>query len=1348
MASILDKWVELRGSGELTPEERKTLLAQVIAGGEKAPRLYRGADLGAVKESDLVPGRAIDFGPSSASEDEGSALPYAESSDNPVLFVLDGSKGLNVQDRAERVGGYAEAEWVTGGRHYVHGVERDEDGLLVVTVSPALGSDSVSQKNSGKAPIDLDASAPEPEPAKLDSKGRERVSVPASDVRVGDYLDDRTRISKVHANGGKVTAQTKVQGSSSPGLRQWSADEQVKVRRAPAEPDPASEPAPAKTTKGTLASRGIGAKQVGMRVRLTTSNGVVIEGRLTRNNEPGAPGGGGAFYILTDDNKLQDIPQSSQKAYTKAEILDSTKTPYGVRHTAATGPELTEPDAAAATSVPLDLIDPSDYKTWADAQGPFSQPAHQQRLKMAQDDLDRGDVRPLRVKKVGDRYQLIDGHHRYIAYRMAGYPNAPVEIEGDDSGTLPEGTTEDLAGPGDVGDPTPDLPGPVVGQSDPGDGGAGTKLPDHVAPFVGPGDKVYAHPQGSYIVAGPDGSVVKIGPDGKPRKTSATAAKLAVGHGSWTPVELSVPAPVKKPVEPPLEDKPIQDVPIEESVVVAAKPEPELPSAPAPKTASKHQVPMTFNEAPVTDVPKYIEDPDFHFQQKVDGIRGQLVVEPGKKPWFRSKSGDALVNSSAAKITGPLLAKLGAQSDYDGPAYTIDGELLDGKWYVFDVAVDGGEKVPWEDRMKTAEGWVAEMHKLGLKQIQALPVARTPEEKRKLWDAVLASGGEGVMMKRKDAPYNYGQRVNHTLKAKITSTADVVVMERNIDGKENARIGIHINGTLVSIGTVSMQGKEKGGAVNVGDVIEVEYLWANPANHNLQQPRVVKRRPDKKPADATADQLRFVSKDVVDVEAGKAPDPAPAPESPAPAPEAAKAPASGLDGVLPDGWSIEGDPASGSFTLNRGDKNPPMGVTKSERGTWVYSGGYALSAWQPKLWRAIRGDDPPSYGDLSGLDDVALQSKLNLMPSDQKADLSADYGVAQLPAYSVHWNGKEKQDFYSNVGYAWQQDIRAAIKRGGPERHETGIADPATASTPDLEAALDSLNARSIEASHDDAATTDKAGTGGTLLPSDHYKADRSRKRVAAIAEAAAPLREEMLRRLREEHPGGEADYDADRWDAARSTPVYTDTNPALKGAVDEDALRAIRDTYVVKDKNTVDKNADLRSASPSSAAKTWRGKTDRWIRASVAENDTIVYRGIAVPASFVRQLQPGATITDPGVMSTADTPGEALGYLGIRVKTRPSSVPVLLEILTPAGHPIADADFGEYVLPSNTSMVVRKVSVDGDGTYKVSVELGASGGDGGGPGGVTASASGLTVRQARVEGLRRIVHGALTSGS
>lgn len=692
MALILDKWVELRGSGKLTPDERKTLLAQVLMG-EKAPRLYRGANM-SVKESDFPLGRPVDLGPSSSSEEEGSALPYAEGGDEqPVLFVIDGAKGLNVQDRAERVSGFAEQEWVVGGRYYVRGARRDEDGVLVVNISPTLGSDPVSQKNGVGKPITLDSAPSEVEP---DAKPK--------------YDPGREQSLRTLAEG------------------------------------------------------------------LTWSSG--------RKKAPQT------FADVTDQE------------------LDTLILAYDGRARIKNDPNDISDEVAAA-------------------------------------------LRDVRTKRQGG------ASSNYADLMKKKHPEE-FGLGGTD-GTVPEGAGPDLAGPGGGPDPSPELPGPVVEQGPGGDDG----VPDHVRSFVGPGDKVYRHPQGSYIVASASGAVAKIGPDGKPRKTSATAAKLAVGHGQWTPVSMSKPAPVKKPTALPLETKPLTDFPPAQAVVVSAAVEEEVKSAPAP-TGSKFQVPMTFNEAPVSDVPKYIEDPNFHFQQKVDGIRGQLVIEPGKKPWFRSKSGQALVNSSAAKVTGPMLAKLGQQSDYSGPSYTVDGELLDGKWYVFDVAVDGGEKTPWEDRMRTAEAWVGEMHKLGLKNIQALPVARTAVEKRKLWEAVNASGGEGVMMKRKDAPYNYGSRVSHTLKAKITSTADVVVMERNIGGKENARIGVMIDGVLTPIGTVSMQGKEKNGAVNVGDVIEVEYLWANPANNNLQQPRMVKRRPDKVAADSTTDQFRYVGKDVVD----------------------------------------------------------------------------------------------------------------------------------------------------------------------------------------------------------------------------------------------------------------------------------------------------------------------------------------------------------------------------------------------------------------------------------------------------------------------------------------------------
>lgn len=124
-------------------------------------------------------------------------------------------------------------------------------------------------------------------------------------------------------------------------------------------------------------------------------------------------------------------------------------------------------------------------------------------------------------------------------------------------------------------------------------------------------------------------------------------------------------------------------------------------------------------------------------------------------------------------------------------------------------------------------------------------------------------------MKRRDAGYQGGRRVDHTLKAKVTATADVVVLERNRDGKDNAVFGMLVNGKMTEIGTVSTGGKDKAlGQIQVGDVVELEYLWASATSNQLTQPRIVRKRPDKTANDATdVTQLRFVDKAVLQLAA-------------------------------------------------------------------------------------------------------------------------------------------------------------------------------------------------------------------------------------------------------------------------------------------------------------------------------------------------------------------------------------------------------------------------------------------------------------------------------------------------
>lgn len=152
--TALNKWVGLRGSGEVSKAEIDLIRREIRENGTPAPRLWRGASVDDKLIKQLQPGRPVEFGPVSTSEEFGSAAPYAESGDaTPVVFEIDGAKGLSVADRAERVSGYAEAEWITNGRFYVQSVGTDADGITTVRLKPTLLADDVSQRNGVKAAV-------------------------------------------------------------------------------------------------------------------------------------------------------------------------------------------------------------------------------------------------------------------------------------------------------------------------------------------------------------------------------------------------------------------------------------------------------------------------------------------------------------------------------------------------------------------------------------------------------------------------------------------------------------------------------------------------------------------------------------------------------------------------------------------------------------------------------------------------------------------------------------------------------------------------------------------------------------------------------------------------------------------------------------------------------------------------------------------------------------------------------------------------------------------------------------------------------------------------------------------
>lgn len=216
--------------------------------------------------------------------------------------------------------------------------------------------------------------------------------------------------------------------------------------------------------------------------------------------------------------------------------------------------------------------------------------------------------------------------------------------------------------------------------------------------------------------------------------------------------------------------------------------------------------------------------------------------------------------------TPPIAAELiGLLQDAEVWTAILDGEVMpeSGEFRIFDLV-----------QLSHTEAGVTELamtHGYGARRAVlssmipangariSLVLSTTGEiAKRALWEAIVAAGVEGAVAKRLDAVYVPGTRSPSMVKMKITKDADVIVTswERPDRTHGSATFAVYEDGALKEIGACSLIGKPN---VEVGDVIEVEYLYVG-AGDRLIQPRMKRRRTDKLAIDCTTEQLPSYSK--------------------------------------------------------------------------------------------------------------------------------------------------------------------------------------------------------------------------------------------------------------------------------------------------------------------------------------------------------------------------------------------------------------------------------------------------------------------------------------------------------
>lgn len=270
--------------------------------------------------------------------------------------------------------------------------------------------------------------------------------------------------------------------------------------------------------------------------------------------------------------------------------------------------------------------------------------------------------------------------------------------------------------------------------------------------------------------------------------------------------------------------------------------------------------PMKFQSMDVMNLSSLTRDENIVLEQKLDGTRALCHIKSLQVHWYNS-GGRMLAHTAATQhlphIEGALY-RLSRQYE----EIVLDGEIMidTGEYWLFDLPA-----VRWGANWLIRPSDTLAVRRIDLEQLNlyvAGPVfvvsqAKSDLTKTELIKKATEAGAEGLMAKRLDSPYIWGQRVRHSLKAKFVRTADVVVEARTQNPNSIGMAVYDDEHRLIPVGSVSGIGR---GEVSVGDVIEVRYDNFQGA---LLRPRMVRKRDDKEPEECGLDQFQTYSKAVL-----------------------------------------------------------------------------------------------------------------------------------------------------------------------------------------------------------------------------------------------------------------------------------------------------------------------------------------------------------------------------------------------------------------------------------------------------------------------------------------------------
>lgn len=225
-------------------------------------------------------------------------------------------------------------------------------------------------------------------------------------------------------------------------------------------------------------------------------------------------------------------------------------------------------------------------------------------------------------------------------------------------------------------------------------------------------------------------------------------------------------------------------------------------------------LPQLLNPVDRERAQELLQDDDWVMQEKDDGHRRMVSV----------KSLGSMVGSKRNGFPAPLPVAVVQDLSALPPATVLDGEALGARLSVFDILELGGKNlhsVPFIERHKLLAESVR-----NTPNVSVSPVYEGTAAKTEAFNRIEANRGEGVVFRKKNAPYSVGRPRSggDVLKCVFTATSTFVV-DKVAKGKRSVHVVVFDeNGQKVDMGKVTIPANFD--IPPVGALVDVRYLYA------------------------------------------------------------------------------------------------------------------------------------------------------------------------------------------------------------------------------------------------------------------------------------------------------------------------------------------------------------------------------------------------------------------------------------------------------------------------------------------------------------------------------------------